>query len=322
MTDSPAFLWAYAVKQDGSARMLKKSQLQQPVQSEEYLWVHMQSDAHDAQEVIAELNIADTVADSLMALETRPRAMAISEGVLIYLRGINKNPDADPEDMVSLRIWIEGNVIVTARRKNRKLLSVQDLRKMLEENNAPESPIEMLLLLVTKLADRIHDTVDEMDDSLVAFETSESLSKSDRQMLANLRRQAASIRRFLAPQRDALDSLLRMTKWLNQDQAMDLREQTDRITRYVEDLDLVRERAVVLQDEVRNRIGEQQGVRMYFLAMVTAVFLPLSFLTGVFGMNVAGLPGTESPEAFDVLMTAMGGLAVFMIVAMVWKRWL
>ena len=61
---------------------------------------------------------------------------------------------------------------------------------------------------------------------------------------------------------------------------------------------------------------------MYVLSMITAIFLPLSFLTGVFGMNVAGLPGTEAPDAFTTLMMAMGGIAVVMLIAMLWKRWL
>ena len=61
---------------------------------------------------------------------------------------------------------------------------------------------------------------------------------------------------------------------------------------------------------------------MYVLSMVTAIFLPLSFLTGVFGMNVGGLPGTESQDAFTLLMGSMGVLAVIMLIAMLWKRWL
>ena len=61
---------------------------------------------------------------------------------------------------------------------------------------------------------------------------------------------------------------------------------------------------------------------MYLLAMVSAIFLPLSFLTGLFGMNVAGLPGLENPNAFNWLMfmmLAIGGV----IMAVFWyKKWL
>jgi zinc transporter len=70
------------------------------------------------------------------------------------------------------------------------------------------------------------------------------------------------------------------------------------MTRYVEDLDLGKERAMVLQDELRNRIAEQQGMRMYVLFLVTAIFLPLSFLTGVLGI-----------------------MAIMLLISMLWKKW-
>ena len=77
-----------------------------------------------------------------------------------------------------------------------------------------------------------------------------------------------------------------------------------------------------MQDELRNRIADQQGMRMYVLSMVTAIFLPLSFLTGLFGMNVGGLPGTDSPQAFTILIAGMLFLTIIMLIAMLWKKWL
>lgn len=136
-----------------------------------------------------------------------------------------------------------------------------------------------------------------------------------------VRRQAAAIRRYLAPRRDVLDAIYRFNKSLSQQQSFELRDQTDRMTRYVEDLDLAKERAMVLQDELRNRIAEQQGMRMYVHSLVTAIFLPLLFLTGVFGMNVAGLPGTEEPKAFIFLASAMLILAIISLISMLWKKW-
>lgn len=317
-----AFLWAYRVSDKGKIEPISPDALSDAVPEEGYLWVHLQSDTEDSAQLMQQLDLPQPVADALLALETRPRALSMMEGALIYLRAVNKNPDADPEDMVSLRLWLKGNLLVTARRKNRRLESVAAIREQLDAQHAPACPRALLIELVGNIADRIHDTVDNMDDMLVEFETREVLNKADRQTLATLRRQAATMRRFLAPQRDALEALQRLPGVLSQEQAFELREQSDRVTRYVEDLDLARERAIVLQDELRNRIADQQGVRMYVLSMVTAIFLPLSFLTGVFGMNVGGLPGTDSQDAFTLLMGAMGVLAVFMLIAMLWKRWL
>ena len=321
MSDN-AFLSAYVINQTGEARSLTQQELNYPCKAGEYIWIHMQSDAEDSEQLLQSLSIAGSVSDALCAQVTRPRAMQMDDGVLVFLRGINKKPEADPEDMVSLRIWCTNNLIITARRKGRQLMSVLALQDDVTSGAPPESPKALLLDLVLRLADVIHETLEEINDALLDFEEDYQLDKADRKVLSNLRRQSAAIRRFLAPQRDALDALLRFSSFLNEDQVFFLGEQSDRITRYVEDLDLARERAVLLQDELRNRIADQQGMRMYVLSMVTAIFLPLSFLTGLFGMNVGGLPGTDSPQAFTILIAGMLFLTIIMLIAMLWKKWL
>jgi zinc transporter len=284
-------------------------------------WFHIQADAIDAEDCLQGLGIQTEIIDALCTAETRPKAILFGEGMLVYLRGINRNPDADPEDMVSLRLWITKDRVISARRKNRQLLSIQDTKEQIEKGYIPNSPLDLVLNMITRIADRISETVDVLDEDLTEFEALDKSGKQDRLKLSMVRRQAAAIRRYLAPQRDALDAMYRFNKSLNQQQSFELRDQTDRMTRYVEDLDLAKERAMVLQDELRNRIAEQQGMRMYVLSLVTAIFLPLSFLTGVFGMNVAGLPGTQEPKAFFYVATTMIILAIMLLIGMLWKKW-
>jgi zinc transporter len=61
---------------------------------------------------------------------------------------------------------------------------------------------------------------------------------------------------------------------------------------------------------------------MLVLAIVSAIFLPLSFLTGLMGMNVAGLPGTENPWSFWILVGLMTGVAAVILVLFRIKKWL
>jgi len=286
-----------------------------------FKWFHVQSDAKDSEDCLQGLGLQAEIVDALCTVETRPKAIQFGAGMLVYLRGINCNPDADPEDMVSLRLWITKDFVISARRKDRQLFSIQDTKQELDKGYVPGSPLDLMLNIITKIANRISETVDVLDEELSVFEALDKSEKQDRLKLSMVRRKAAAIRRYLAPQRDALDAIHRINKSLSQQQAFELRDQTDRMTRYVEDLDLAKERAIVLQDELRNRIAEQQGMRMYVLSLVTAIFLPLSFLTGLFGMNVAGLPGTLEPQAFTYLALSMALLAVVLLVTMFWKRW-
>ncbi|MFT6896399.1 MAG: zinc transporter [Paraglaciecola sp.] len=318
---SSTVLWAYFIEAGGRASKITMEGLTQARQQDGFTWVHLQCDAIDARQTMASLNLTGSVIESLEALDTRPKTVQIDDGLLIYLRGINNNPDADPQDMVSLRIWFTQDGIVSARRQGRKLLSVQDVREQLEQGMRVENSGALVLELIKQVVVRIGEMVDILDEELVGFETADEITTRARQRLAVVRRQAAAIRRYLAPQRDALDALYRANTLLSTEQVFFVREQTDRMTRYVEDLDLARERALVLQDELRNRIAQKQGMVLYVLSLVTAIFLPLSFLTGIFGMNVGGLPGVDNPQAFNQLAIGMLVLAVVMGALMIWKKW-
>jgi len=165
----------------------------------------------------------------------------------------------------------------------------------------------------------------ELDENMDAVEErDDEVSTSERRRnLLELRRQAISLRRHLSPQRDALARLSsERISWLGERERMQLREVLDRTTRYVEDLEAARERAVVTQEELASRTAEELNRRMYALSIVAGVFLPLSFFTGLLGINVAGIPGAETWWAFVVVCVSLSLLAVGEILLFRRLRWL
>ena len=74
------------------------------------LWVHLDaSSERTGQWIYRASGLTRLVAQALLARETRPRVSSIGDGALILLRGVNLNPGAEPEDMVSIRLWVEGS---------------------------------------------------------------------------------------------------------------------------------------------------------------------------------------------------------------------
>jgi len=322
-TNSPEQIWAIKFDGNGSGQILPDTGTANPPAGK-CCWYHLHSDSPNTRLRMSELGLHEDTIDALTATNIRPRTLEMDGGLLVILRGVNTNSGADPEDMVAVRLWITDKLIISARKKARKLLSVVDIHTALEKGIGPKSVGEFMAMLVQRLADRIGDTVDEIDEGLTEFETSVGDTKLGkmRSRLSSFRRQTAAIRRHLAPQRDALEALYRLRGPLSETEAIDIREESDRIIRYVEELDLAKERSLVLQEEIQNRTAEQQNERMYVLSIVAAIFLPLSFLTGVFGMNVAGLPGTENSTAFVILSYGMLCLAILMLLFMRWRKWL
>lgn len=287
------------------------------------LWVHMDYTAAQARQwVTGEGGFDEIVSTALLAEETRPRCLPMGEGLLVTLRGVNLNPDADPEDMVSIRVWSDGERVISLRR--RRLLAIQDLRDAIGARRGPRTAGELLVdlseRLVARMADVIQTLEERVDDLEEAVLTEESHQLRPR--LAQIRRQSILLRRYLAPQREALTRLQNeKVEWLGERERLQLREVTDRTTRYIEDLDAARERAAVVQEELNSRLSEQMDRRMYVLSIVAALFLPLGFITGLLGINVGGIPGAEVSDAFTVVTLALVGLVAAQVVIFKWKRW-
>ena len=314
MSDQDGLVGAFIRTADGQWREVGWDAIRAWKPGDGLLWVHLD---RAAEEVVAylrsESGLDPLVSDNLLAEETRPRAIEIDGNFLINLRGVNLNPGADPDDMVSLRMWLTPERIISTR--HRRLMAVNDIRERILRGRGPENTGEFLVEVAGRLVDRMAPVIealdeaeDDLEDLVVTGERAEIRSR-----LAALRRQAISLRRYLAPQREAMSRILgEPIAWLDARQKARLREVSDRIMRYVEDLDAIRERAAVIQDEVVNRVAEQMNKNMYLLTLVATILLPLGFITGLLGINVDGIPGSEeTPWAF----TAVIGILVLLVIA-------
>lgn len=319
---SPDFVFAFLLDGKGGGREIDSIDDWTPGLAD--VWLHLNLEDAESCSWLEHLDdLPPAAIDALLAVDTRPHSHVFENGLLVVLRGINLNPGAVPEDMVSVRIWIDDGRVISTRR--RRLLSAQDIAGALRRRAGPANSSEFLPVLIEHMADRIGSFVDTIETRLDDTETESATADvaAVRASLADLRRQVASVRRFLAPQRDALDRLTRLPiKWLAEPDVFDLRQEADRITRYLEDLELVRERAIVLQEELLGRVAEEQSSRIYVLSVVAAIFLPLTFITGMLGMNVGGLPGLDSDRGFLWSVAVMAAAAVGLVAFFRWKKWL
>jgi len=321
---APNFLFSFRLGGGGAASALDAAEVQNWSPSDGKIWVHIDvADPGACRWLERESGVPRDAVDMLLAEETRPRSIVTDDGLVVVLRGVNTNPGDDPEDMVSVRLWIDANRVISTRR--RRLLSVIDIGEALAAGAGPNSPGAFLAALIERLADRIGEFVESLEDRLDTAEEDigKEAAESFRPRLSALRRQIAGVRRFLAPQRDALDRLNRQpVSFFDDADAHALRQEADRVTRYLEDLDLARERTVVLQEELLSLVAQQQNARMYVLSVVAAIFLPLTFVTGLLGMNVGGLPGVDSSSGFMVSVVVMVVAAAGLLGYFRWKKWL
>ncbi len=322
--DVDGLISAYLLDGAGGAREIGWPEVKTWVPEAGVLWLHLNRTKEEAERYIRhEAGLDSVVVDALLAPDTRPRVVPQGPGLIVNLRGVNFNPGADPEDMISLRLWIQKRRIITTRA--RRSMATRDVQERLSRGAGPKDEIDCLFELAQSLLMRVGHIVDELSDAVDALEDrvlSGDMSKV-REDLAHSRKRAIAIRRHLAPQREALARLQgEKHEMLDTIDSVHFRELADETTRYVEELDSVRERASIIQDEVLNRLTERQNRNSYVLTVVAAIMLPLSFITSLFGVSVGGIPFSGDPNAFWILAGVLAALVVLEILVFRWTRWL
>lgn len=263
------------------------------------------------------------ICETLIAETTRPRVIAVDDGLLLILRGVNLNPGADPDDMISIRFWVTEELIISTRMRN--LFSIIDLKESFEVQNGPKTSAEFIVQLANFLVLRMTETIDNLEEVISQLE--EEIFSSEtadlRTDLSGLRRQIIELRRFMAPQRDALSQLPQeKSNWFNKNNLHLLHNVKERLIRHIEDLDAVRDRATIIQDELQTHLSNQLNKRMYILSLIAAIFLPLGFLTGLLGVNIGGIPGADYPFAFHIFIISMVVIVVIQIIIFRSRKWL
>jgi zinc transporter len=324
MAERDGLIYGCQLDGSGGARELGWDEVPARLPSSGFLWLHLDYESAVVQRWLSESSGIDLlIREALTAEDPRPRSLVHGEGLLVILRGVNLNPGADPEDMVSIRMWIEPTRVVTLRR--RRLMAVDDIRAAIARGSGPRTVGELLVQLADSLIERMAGVVSGLDETIDSIEEAMLVAQARelRPRLSAVRRQAIALRRYLAPQRDVLGRLQSERIDLLEDvDRSRLREIGDRTIRYVEDLDADRERAAVTHEELDNRLAEQLNRRMYALSVIAGIFLPLSFLTGLLGINVAGIPGSENPQAFALVCALLVAFAGFQAWLFRRLRWL
>lgn len=318
MTDNSAhILHAYKINGDGSGAALSGDNISKEIKDDALAWVHLDATAPESRTWLKkEASYLDNIIiDALLADETRPRIVEFDEGILMILRGVNLNEDAEPEDMVSIRIWVDAHRIITLRR--RRLKAVQDIREQLENGKGPKDSGEFIAALSARLFERMEPAFQELDEELDNIEETimENPDINERQKITDIRKRAIMFRRYIAPQKDVI-AFLRTSEqpWLNQTHKRRLQESLDRLIRYVEELDTIRERAQIVKDELASVLSDAMNKNLYMLSLVAAIFLPLGFLTGLLGINIAGIPGAENENAFLIFC----GMLTVLVIIQLW----
>lgn len=317
-------LSAWVLDKHGLAKPLAQDETSQELASNNLTWVHLDASHPNASRWLEReaKYLEPIILEALLSEETRPRILEAEHGVLINLRGINHNEGQDIEDMVSVRVWIDSSRIITLERRHSK--ATQQIEQQYMANKGPKTQGDFVVLLVHLLMEgmdpillQLDNFIDETEEEII-----DNSTQSFKPSIMRCRKQAIVFRRYLSPQREVIAKLRQLNyKWLKAKHMSLLQESFDKIQRHIEEFEMIRDRAQILKDEIANTMANKLNENLFILSLLAAIFLPLSFVTGLFGMNIAGLPGATNPSAFLIFNGALACIVVVQVIIFKLLKW-
>ncbi|MET0307352.1 MAG: zinc transporter ZntB [Sphingomonas sp.] len=285
-------------------------------------WIHLTTNDARAQAWLSgEAELSPYIIEALTAAETRPRCDAVGEGAVINLRGLSSEELAASDPLASIRIYAHGGCVFSVTRK--PLNALEAVRTQVQ-NGKILDPGDLIAALALAITEELDPQVAELGDSLDDCEEQITTHRAFelRQLVNRVRVQAIGYRRFLVPQRTALEKLAAFPgTWLGDDDRLHLNAAADRAARMAEELESIRERAALTHETLTDLRAEQIDQRSLIIAIVAMVFLPLTFLTGLLGMNVAGIPYAHEPWAFGGVVVVCVLMAIGIAGYFIRRHW-
>lgn len=278
----------------------------------EWTWIHGQTSDQTERTLIADVEIPDEAVWALLEEDTQPRARQIGEVTVLILRGINQLSGADPEDMISLRLAVTRRRIVSLEK--RRLRQIDEMIAAFEAGQPPGTPDGFVSRLIEDLQDAAEPVLDRLEGQLVRLERASierdgSLTPEERGQLPDLRQDIILLHRFIAPQAVAVAQLARIApEWLSSRAAIE--EEAENFQRIAADLEALRQRAQLVAEQMALAATDRTNRIVMLLSVISAVFLPLTFLTGLVGVNLDGIPFAGHPLAFTAFCALLVGVGV------------
>lgn len=317
--EEAGIVYAFAMR-DGVATAFR------PVSGAEgadYVWIHVNLSTEPGRQwILRHSGLPAQLASTLLDRNEEVGSQVLGSGCLIVLEDRLREFDADAQDLSGLHLWLEPKRLITARW--RPLAATDRLRFRLDVGAAPRTAAALFMaLLEESIADmegigrKIRRRFDVLEDSVLddAVDGIAGELGSIRRDAIKLRRRGMPLRMLLARLQNALPA------WVKDDEGERFEPLLAHVERAISDLQECVEQSRLLHDEFAARSAERSSRNLYILSVLSAIMLPLNLITGLFGMNVAGLPGLHDGAAF---WWVLAGMIVFTIAVLGWfkrKRW-
>ena len=288
-------------------------------------WVDFNtSDAEGHSWLLTQSSLSEHVKSLLLEPKKVIRRETLEHGLFVSFCDINPTRRAEDEGPIWIGLLIEHDRVITAR--SATVMAIEEVRKDVQLGKGPETPLDFLACLVLGIRDRLETIITDLSEETDGLEDKILAHDADKpplEALNTIRRKVFYIRRYLVQFQNVLklivsDPAIHISKKENRT----LTGVTELFGHYLDSIEDCRGRAQLLYDHIQSQLSQTMASTSYNLTLVATVFLPLTFITGLLGMNVLGIPDSHNPWGFWIVCSFLGVLAIGGWALLRWKRWI
>jgi magnesium transporter len=295
------------------------------------VWIDLFAQDDASLELLRErFNFHPLAIEDCAHLDQRPKLEEYGDHVFLVTQGFHcAAPKIKDLELLELHAFLGKRYLVTVHAQ--PIAALEDVWRRAQQDSAPlERGVDFTYYQIVDrmvdagfpILDRVTEELEDLEDRVL-----ENPRKRDLGRIFELKRHLVTMRRSLSPQRDTIATLSRQgDSRVSEKTALYFRNVYDHLTRINESIESNRDLLGNALDAYLSAVSNRTNEIMKYLTILSAVFLPLSFIVGFFGQNFDNLPGIPAWTHSDMLMKAAVGLSVATPVVMIlwfrYKRWL
>ena len=292
------------------------------------LWVDLEGPTPaEARSILVDtFNFHPLAVEDALAEIHHPKVETYNTFLYVILHGIAFQKRQHRFETHDVDFFLGPNFLVTVHGTPSR--SIAKLRDVCDKhsNILAEGPIALLHRIVDQMVDHYRPEIESVEKRIDKMEHEAVLGAREslvREILA-LKRDLSSLRRVVIPQRDVIARLARREfPMISDEMAYRLRDVYDHLVRLAEEANLFQDRINSILDAHLSTISNRLNQVVKVLTVMSTIFLPLTVLTGMYGMNVRlpHFPGGEASQFWWVvgIMVALSGAMLAFFRA---KRWI
>ncbi|KXH75860.1 MAG: magnesium transporter [Candidatus Thorarchaeota archaeon SMTZ-45] len=291
-------------------------------------WIHVQG-VHDIdliQRIGSNFGIHPLILEDIVHTHQRPKAESLPESIYIILRAFEYNTEDKILDSEQLSFLLGNHYLLSFQESEKPLF--EQIKNRLSNNlgrirksNSDYLTYSLIDLITDQyfvILDELSERIEALEDEVAEVPTNETL-----QEIHSLKRDIITLRRNIWPIRDIASRLLREdSNLIETSTQMYLRDLNDHVVQINDLLETYRETLTGIMDIYLSRVSNRLNEVMKVLTVISTIFIPLTLIASIYGMNFRVMPELEIPWSYPLLLTTMITLGIVLTLYFRQKRWI